>query len=1299
MNKVPQNESGNVKERPLIAFIKNMKLKSEQITISSAAGIIATLAGLTVLAGWQTDSEMLKTFALGGVTMKANAAISFVLAGLALILLQRKERRKNLLTARLMAGAITILGSLVILQYIFNINLGIDGLLFREAENTFGTANPGRMAPNTALNFMLLGILLFALSLPTYIRSLLNTFLLICIFTISTMGFTGYIFGLKELTGLEAYTRMPLGAVISFLILCTGIYFLMLHEKKYTALEHKLLSGVTVASILILFSSLTAVTSINSLVSANERVEQTKLLKEELANVSSEIYGFVANDRGFLLSGNENFLADWYGADSRIYQAVENILTLTQDNPQQQTSVQLLDQLAEERINFSKLLVSTYKTEGRAAAISLFSSLQGKGISDKIDALIKEMIDEEEIHLLERTEAEKDKATNTLLIILFNLFIQIILLALIFLFVKKDVAGRRKAEAALQKLNEGLEDKIKERTAAIIQSEKKYRDLVENTLVGVFSSNLMGEILFVNQAITNILEAESTEELKSMASIILYKNPEDRNSFLQLLKENKSVANFETELITRKGNTITTLISARREDETLTGMLLDITERRRAEIEAKEANARFNNLMASLNDVVWTASADGSQIIDISKSFETVHGRTVEEFKSNPKLWLEMAHPDDLAIAEASFKELLEKGKAESEYRIVRPDGTIVWLLDRKSLIYDETGKVVQMGGIAKDITLRKILERRKDKQNEILEAISKGKTLPNTLELIVKSVEEEDPSSICSILLLDEDGKHLRHGAAPNLPDFYNQTIDGLEIGEHVGSCGAAAYSKKRVIVEDVLNHPNWIPYIELAQKANLRSCWSEPILDAEGNVLGTFAIYHRAPKAPFNEEIELLKSVVHFASLAITNKRAEEKIRNINAELEIKVEERTEQLTEINEQLTATKLEAERANLAKSEFLSRMSHELRTPMNSILGFAQLMQMGELAPAHKKSVAQILKSGKHLLTLINEVLDLSRIEAGKLSISFEPVSICNLVSETLDIVQPLANSRNISSELINHFNEELFVRADNQKLRQVLLNLVNNAVKYNRDGGSVKVECSKEKGEEKEYGVRISVVDTGNGIAPEELHKLFNPFQRIGAEVSAIEGTGLGLAVAKKLIEAMHGKVGVESNVGVGSTFWIELPQAEGQIEHHERLSEKLITTEEKSAVTGTLLYIEDNLSNIQLVEQILEIHRPSIRLITEMYGKNTVKLATDYNPNLILLDLDLPDIHGSEVLKRLQEDKQTNTIPVVILSADAMSHQIEKLMNAGAKNYLTKPLDVVEFLKVVDEFLEHRENKNSNN
>jgi signal transduction histidine kinase/CheY-like chemotaxis protein len=417
--------------------------------------------------------------------------------------------------------------------------------------------------------------------------------------------------------------------------------------------------------------------------------------------------------------------------------------------------------------------------------------------------------------------------------------------------------------------------------------------------------------------------------------------------------------------------------------------------------------------------------------------------------------------------------------------------------------------------------------------------------------------------------------------------------------------------------------------------------------------------------------------------------------------------IEDITERKKNDNELLKA-KAEAERANVAKSEFLSRMSHELRTPMNSILGFAQLMDMGELNPSHKKGVDQILKSGQHLLNLINEVLDIARIEAGRLTVSPEPVEIFNSILETIDIVSNLAKENQITLESDVPTTERLFVKADHQRLKQVLLNLINNAVKYNRQGGSVKVECTIEKSigspaetgsshrydienkeGSKENVIRISVIDTGKGIAQEYREKLFNPFERIGAERTETEGTGLGLAISKKLIEAMGGKIGVESQIGIGSTFWIELPQTESQKKHYERISELIKPESEIKQNSGIILYIEDNLSNIQLVEQILETHRPSVNLITNIYGKNAVQFAIDYKPDLILLDLDLPDIHGSKVLILLKAEPRTSEIPVIILSADAMAKQSEQLIEAGAKDYLIKPIDVMQFLKVVDEWM----------
>ncbi|MEI6276619.1 MAG: CHASE domain-containing protein [Prolixibacteraceae bacterium] len=388
--------------------------------------------------------------------------------------------------------------------------------------------------------------------------------------------------------------------------------------------------------------------------------------------------------------------------------------------------------------------------------------------------------------------------------------------------------------------------------------------------------------------------------------------------------------------------------------------------------------------------------------------------------------------------------------------------------------------------------------------------------------------------------------------------------------------------------------------------------------------------------------------------------------------------------------ERINEAKLEAEQANHAKSEFLSRMSHEFRTPLNSILGFAQLLEMGELSIAHKKGVHYILNSGKHLLTLINEVLDIAKIESGHILIFPEPVHLSRLAAEMMDIVQPLANDKNIKLVYNSPEDYRIFVNTDRIKLKQVWLNLLNNAIKYNRPGGSVIIKTdiilNSVAGEE---FVRVSFIDNGFGISKDDIQKLFIPFERIGAEKTESEGTGLGLAVVKKLMDAMGAKFGVDSRLDEGSTFWIELPRIESQQKRLEELSNNNGIEYNCAQKTGTILYIEDKLSNIELVEEILGNHRPGIRIIKSMLGKQAVNLAMDYAPNLILLDLDLPDIHGSIVFENLQNEIKTKDMPVVVVSADAMTQQIDKMLKAGVKGYITKPIDIVEFIKTVDAWI----------
>jgi CheY-like chemotaxis protein len=359
---------------------------------------------------------------------------------------------------------------------------------------------------------------------------------------------------------------------------------------------------------------------------------------------------------------------------------------------------------------------------------------------------------------------------------------------------------------------------------------------------------------------------------------------------------------------------------------------------------------------------------------------------------------------------------------------------------------------------------------------------------------------------------------------------------------------------------------------------------------------------------------------------------------------------------------------------------------------MNAILGFGQLLQMDELDELQSESVEQIVKAGRHLLELINEVLDLSRIEAGGLDVTLEPVSASEVMREALEMTRTLANAANIKIEMQSESDIESWVLGDARRLRQILINLLANAIKYNRDSGSVTLRCQRgADGANGKDGIgprlRFVVSDTGPGIAPNKLDKLFVPFERLDAEGGEIEGTGLGLTLCKRLTEAMNGQIGLESVVGEGSSFWIEFPSA-----HDPSITPSTVIDENATAgvncITSLLLYIEDNSSNIKLMQRILT-KRPAIRLLPASTGEAGLQLARTHFPDLILLDLQLPDIGGDKVLEQLAQDPTTRDIPVVMLSADATQRQIERLLKAGARHYLTKPLDVSQLLGLLDELL----------
>jgi two-component system, sensor histidine kinase and response regulator len=601
----------------------------------------------------------------------------------------------------------------------------------------------------------------------------------------------------------------------------------------------------------------------------------------------------------------------------------------------------------------------------------------------------------------------------------------------------------------------------------------------------------------------------------------------------------------------------------------------------------------------------------------INAAFRDMIGYSEEELTERTPL--DITYPGDLAVSKELVQEMLNgTGRSCVEKRYIRRDGEVLWATRTGCIIRDGTGQPQHFLIMVEDISDRKAAE----------EALCENK---RELEAALKANQLIMDNSLDVICTIDDAGRFVSVNAA--CVQLWGYTPDEL-IG--------------RAYIDMV--HPEDRAKTEEAAK-NIR---------LSGHVTDFVNRYIRKDGA--------IVDVLWAATWSEADKRHFCVAHNVT------------ERARIEKALREAKEEADRANHAKSEFLSRMSHELRTPLNAILGFGQLLERQSATDIQRPRVRHIIAAGRHLLDLINEILDISRIEAGRLQLSLEPVCLADAVREALELMRPLAMEHETKLLPPTTFDETSYVMADRQRFKQVLLNLMTNAVKYTPRGGKVTISFEPSANDNS----RILVTDTGPGIPSEKISRLFTPFDRLGAEQSTVEGTGLGLALSQRLMQAMRGSIGVDSTPGQGSTFWVELPRTKSPL---ETVAGDGNGAEHAPVYSGegTILYVEDNLSNLTLVEQMLS-EQPQIVLITAMQGRLALDLARRHAPDLILLDLHLPDMPGWEVLAELQGNDVTRDIPVVIISADATARQVKRLMAAGARAYLTKPIDVAEFFRVVE-------------
>jgi PAS domain S-box-containing protein len=771
----------------------------------------------------------------------------------------------------------------------------------------------------------------------------------------------------------------------------------------------------------------------------------------------------------------------------------------------------------------------------------------------------------------------------------------------------------------------------------------------------------------------------------------------------------------------------------------------DITEVKRHEKELKESEERLRRSQVFANIGTWDWNIQTGELY-WSERIAPLFGHHTGELETTYENFLNAVHPDDRqAVIDAVGACVESNAPYELEHRVVWPDGQVRWLLERGAVVRDAENKPLHMLGVVQDIHERKMAEAAlAESERRLREAQSIAHIGHWQADLASGNV-------VWSLEIYRIFGRDPEH-FSPTIAAFYAAThpddVAKVQQAQLLAMQAGKGQVNSRILRPDgTLRHVQIVARTECDESGNVRyligtiqditeqvdaeehlrlfrrifdaSEQAVGITDSEGrmiymnraheeilgytgkDVLGkpfaTFMPDEEKPRVA-SEVMAAAKAGKGWSGLHTVQRKdgstfvASSNVGFVKSETgEIQYlfnifTDFTEELARRNE-LALAKEAAERASQAKSDFLSSMSHELRTPLNAIIGFSQMLEYDSSLNADQlDNVHEILKAGRHLLDLINEVLDLAKIESGRIDLSIEAVDLGAIADDCQQLIQPLIAARQLSLTL--DIPPGAAVRGDRVRLKQVLLNLLSNAVKYNHENGSIRLAVAPSN----DNRVRIAVIDTGPGIPQERFAELFQPFNRLNAEHSEVEGTGIGLTITRRLVEMMGGEIGVESEVGRGSTFWIELPA-------DEKLADQTVTgaTSDSSHSDGAareyrVLCIDDNPANLKLVAQVLGM-RAHIHLTTAHSPELGIELALAHRPDLILLDINMPHLDGYQVLEIFKADSRLKGVPVVAITANALPRDIARGTAAGFAAYLTKPLNIEQFLKTIDACLKQEE------
>lgn len=1289
------------------------QLSSAGVRLAELFGIAVIILGLIGLLGWFLQIEMLTTVLIGRAAIAPITALAFVLAGMALTLRNYQYLRTGF------ALSVVLLGALALVQQIAAIDFGMNELLLL---STAGAVNlhPKPMALSSALCFVLLGGALLQLTTRRVRLRRVNETVAVFVGTIALLALIGYSYGTEEFYSLSSFGSMALHSALAFALLALGILCARSDgmagvfatsgpgaEAARRLLPLAILMPLLLGLLAVWAEEgdfLTTPQLASAFTASVILVMAAGVWWTALALDKSDIQRRQAEAKAASLAALVNS-----SAESIIAMDLQGIITSWNSGAEHTFGYP-----ASEMIGKSVTLLSSAEMHAKAAP--LLAQI-GRG----------ESVQNFEIPLLRKDGSTVD-ASVTLSPIRDSLG-QIVGASK----VMHDISERKAFQQHL------------------LYSEQLHRISFDQSPTGMAYLGLDGRFNQVNQRLCEITGYSAEELLKKTVTDITHPDDLARDADLLYPFLRGDAGTYETEkrYLRKDGRVRWVAITARMitdkngRPQYAMGVIRDIQDQKASDNILRASEERYRALVEASATVVWQTTPDGA-LFFAGESWSKITGQTDQEKEGWG--WLDAIHPDDRDQTIALWKQSVEtRTLHENQFRVRTRTGAYRWFAVRGVPILEVDGSAREWVGANTDIHDEKLATEDRARLANLVESTDDalfGQDVNGVItswnrgaeKIFGYRAEEVVGTSIMRLVPTTaqkferEIQRKIVAGEHVGNFESVRQAKDGRQFpasitisplknsaGEVVGASMVLRDITERKLVEDALRQSEWrlsgilrqspagILQIDAAGRMTLvNHRWCEMLGYSEAELLGknTIEVTHPSSIEETNEAIRMLREGRDYVQLEKLYLRKDGSILTAQSNVTAMRSRQGEFLgliavvMDISErkqfelELQVAKTEAETANLAKSDFLSNMSHELRSPLNAILGFAQLIETSSPSPTNsqKRAVEQILKAGWFLLEMINEILDLARIEEGKLPITLEALSVRDVVSDCKDMVETQARDRDIHVTFTKP-DRPYFVMADRTRLRQVIINLLTNAIKYNKVGGAVLIECQlSAKGR-----IRLSIKDNGEGLTPEELPQLFQRFNRLGREVGDEEGTGIGLVMCKKLIELMKGDIGVESTKGVGSVFWVELAMTDAPQDSPNLLQAVPVIPAPISFASPmrTVLYVEDNAANVMLVADCLG-RRHDIHLMSAPDGASGVKIAIASRPDVILMDINLPGISGVEAMGILSQNPATKHIPIVALSANAMPRDVETYLAAGFYHYLAKPINIRELMDTLNMALE---------